>query len=257
MGTNYAQTPSLCPLVQSHSSPSELAASATQGEVFKELWPHKYARLRRASPYGHLPNWSVRQVIVKAGDDCRQELMAVQLLCEFHDIWVSDVGPAVRVCGIHVPKGLRCPAGAVVVPNAIPVGVAPPTPQSDRDRWERHSPRPRAAMPLHLRDDAAPALPPQKEAGLPLYVRPYQVLVTSSHSALIEVIPDAMSIHTVKASMPGGASLADWFFQRWRRGTPECQRAQRNFCESMVSRAAAAVAERGVEVHVLRACGRV
>jgi len=148
----------------SHRSPSQLAVSAkteTNRCAFRELWPHKFTRLKDASPFGHLPNWSVRQVIVKAGDDCRQELMAAQLLCECHDIW--------------------------------------------------------------------------KEAGLPLYVRPYQVLVTSSHSALIEVVPDAMSIHSVKATMPPGASLADWFFQRWHKGTPECQRAQRNFCESMAA----------------------
>lgn len=33
-----------------------------------------------SSPYGHLPNWRLLSVIVKSGDDLRQELMATQLL---------------------------------------------------------------------------------------------------------------------------------------------------------------------------------
>ena len=37
-----------------------------------------------------------------------------------------------------------------------------------------------------------------QESSLPLYVRPYEVLVTSSRTALIEVVPDSLSIHTIK-----------------------------------------------------------
>ena len=36
------------------------------------------------------------------------------------------------------------------------------------------------------------------ECSLPLYLRPYEVLVTSSRTALIEVVPDSLSIHTIK-----------------------------------------------------------
>jgi phosphatidylinositol 4-kinase B len=35
--------------------------------------------------------------------------------------------------------------------------------------------------------------------------------------------------------MPAGSSLPDWFFKRWPRGTPQCHRAQRNFCESLAA----------------------
>jgi len=41
------------------------------------------------------------------------------------------------------------------------------------------------------------------------------VLVTSSHSALIEVITDAPSIHTLKSRLPQGTSLHDHFRARY------------------------------------------
>lgn len=37
-------------------------------------------RIREGSPYGHLPNWRLLSVIVKCGDDLRQELLAFQVL---------------------------------------------------------------------------------------------------------------------------------------------------------------------------------
>lgn len=39
-----------------------------------------YRRIREASPYGHLLNWRLLSVIVKCGDDLRQELLAYQVL---------------------------------------------------------------------------------------------------------------------------------------------------------------------------------
>lgn len=37
-------------------------------------------RIREGSPYGHLPSWRLLSVIVKCGDDLRQELLAYQVL---------------------------------------------------------------------------------------------------------------------------------------------------------------------------------
>ena len=37
-------------------------------------------RISEASPYGHLLNWRLLPVIVKCGDDLRQELLAYQVL---------------------------------------------------------------------------------------------------------------------------------------------------------------------------------
>lgn len=55
--------------------------------MFRETWAAKKARIRAASPYGHLPSWDVFSVIVKTGADLRQEQLAVQLINEFGRIW--------------------------------------------------------------------------------------------------------------------------------------------------------------------------
>lgn len=62
-----------------------------------------------------------------------------------------------------------------------------------------------------LRKNAAMLL---QETQLPLWLRPYEVLVTSNRTALIELIPDSLSIHTIKAKSPPGTSLRDHFIAR-------------------------------------------
>jgi len=126
-------------------------------EVYGELFEEKKARVRNLSPHGTESNWDLYQLIVKSGDDCRQELLAVQLVQQFDFIF--------------------------------------------------------------------------KEAGLPLWVRPYEVLVTSSHTALIETVPDAISIHSLKSKWRG--ELRSFFVARYGAGTQALQDAQRKFVESM------------------------
>ncbi|PIO37435.1 hypothetical protein AB205_0079470 [Aquarana catesbeiana] len=48
--------------------------------ALKEPWEEKVRRIREGSPYGHFPNWRLLSVIVKCGDDLRQELLAYQVL---------------------------------------------------------------------------------------------------------------------------------------------------------------------------------
>ena len=48
--------------------------------ALKEPWEDKVARIKATSPYGHLPNWQLMSVIVKVGDDLRQELLVYQVL---------------------------------------------------------------------------------------------------------------------------------------------------------------------------------
>ncbi|EEF45158.1 phosphatidylinositol 4-kinase, putative [Ricinus communis] len=124
-----------------------------------ELWEIKKERIRKASVYGKLPGWDLRSVIVKSGDDCRQEHLAVQLISHFYDIF--------------------------------------------------------------------------QEAGLPLWLRPYEVLVTSSYTALIETIPDTASLHSIKSRYPSITSLRDFFVAKYEENSPSFKLAQRNFVESM------------------------
>ncbi|GBB88105.1 hypothetical protein RclHR1_14620005 [Rhizophagus clarus] len=55
--------------------------------VFSEDWETKRERIRKASPYGHYPNWRLLSVIVKTGADLRQEQLACQLIREMQRIW--------------------------------------------------------------------------------------------------------------------------------------------------------------------------
>ncbi|KAL5204981.1 hypothetical protein ABZP36_009852 [Zizania latifolia] len=124
-----------------------------------ELWTAKRERIRRSSVHGKLPGWDLRSVIVKSGDDCRQEHLAVQLVAHFYDIY--------------------------------------------------------------------------QEAGLPLWLRPYEVIVTSAYTALIETIPDTASIHSIKSRFPNITSLRDYYVAKYEENSPNFKLAQRNFVESM------------------------
>ncbi|CAN1349101.1 Phosphatidylinositol 4-kinase beta 1 [Linum perenne] len=124
-----------------------------------ELWEAKKDRIRKASAHGKLPGWELRSVIVKSGDDCRQEHLAVQLISHFYDIF--------------------------------------------------------------------------QEAGLPLWLRPYEVLVTSSYTALIETVPDTASIHSIKSRYANVTSLRDFFVAKYKENSSSFKLAQRNFVESM------------------------
>lgn len=70
---------------------------------------------------------------------------------------------------------------------------------------------------------------------LPLWVRPYEVLVTSNKTALIEFIHDTLSIHTIKHRSTPGTTLSQHFFSKFIKGTPECVAAQTNFVESLAA----------------------
>ena len=48
--------------------------------ALKEPWQEKAWCLTEGSPYGLLPSWGLLSVIVKCGDDLRQELLAFQVL---------------------------------------------------------------------------------------------------------------------------------------------------------------------------------
>jgi len=61
--------------------------------VLKEPWAEKVERIRESSPYGDLGGWRLMAVIVKCGDDLRQELLAYQYLSLLHRIWAEERVP--------------------------------------------------------------------------------------------------------------------------------------------------------------------
>ncbi|KAL7230320.1 hypothetical protein ACSBR2_008756 [Camellia fascicularis] len=164
--TLKGEAPAGLPLKGPGQDSSDAQPKVTNGGVPKagdalsgELWEVKKERIRKASVHGKLPGWDLRSVIVKSGDDCRQEHLAVQLISHFYDIF--------------------------------------------------------------------------QEAGLPLWLRPYEVLVASSYTALIETIPDTASLHSIKSRFPNITSLRDFFVAKYLENSPSFKLAQRNFVESM------------------------
>ncbi|GFE54128.1 phosphatidylinositol 4-kinase [Babesia ovis] len=75
--------------------------------VFPELFEDKKKQLRKYSPYGNLETWNVRAVIIKGGDDLRQEYMVNQLLILFNEIFSNA----------HLPLWLRPIEILVTGPN--------------------------------------------------------------------------------------------------------------------------------------------
>lgn len=61
--------------------------------VLKEPWEEKVSRIQESSPYGHLPGWCLMAVIVKCGDDLRQELLAYQYLSLLKKVWKEERVP--------------------------------------------------------------------------------------------------------------------------------------------------------------------
>ncbi|XP_078526602.1 phosphatidylinositol 4-kinase beta isoform X2 [Lissotriton helveticus] len=125
--------------------------------ALKEPWQEKVRRIREGSPYGHFPNWRLLSVIVKCGDDLRQELLAFQVLKQLQVIWEQE--------------------------------------------------------------------------RVPLWIKPYKILVISSDSGMIEPIVNAVSIHQVKKQSQ--LLLLDYFLQEHGSYTTEAfLTAQRNFVQS-------------------------
>uniref|UniRef100_A0A672FXE6 Phosphatidylinositol 4-kinase beta n=1 Tax=Salarias fasciatus TaxID=181472 RepID=A0A672FXE6_SALFA len=125
--------------------------------ALKEPWEEKVRRIREGSPYGHLPNWRLLSVIVKCGDDLRQELLAFQVLQQLKSIWEQE--------------------------------------------------------------------------RVPLWIKPYKILVLSADSGMIEPVVNAVSLHQVKKQSQ--LFLLDYFLQE--HGAPTTEEfltAQRNFVQS-------------------------
>ena len=133
---------------------------ALRQALWGELHEDRAETLRLQSVYGALPSWRLEKIIVKGGDDVRQEVLAGQLVSLFGDIFQA--------------------------------------------------------------------------ARLPLWLRPYEVVVTSTNSGLIEMIPNTISIDGLKkefANIPsfGVKSLNEIFTIVF---ADHLEEAQLNFIES-------------------------
>lgn len=128
--------------------------------ALKEPWEEKTNRIRQSSPYGHLPNWKLLCVIVKCGDDLRQEQLAYQFLKQLQQIW--------------------------------------------------------------------------KQERVPLWVKPYNIVVTSDNSGLIEPIINAVSLHQLKKNSK--LSLREYFHREFGGSCSEgFLTAQKNFVQSLAA----------------------
>lgn len=128
--------------------------------AFPETWQEKQEKLKKLSPYKNHPNWRLQSVIVKSGDDLRQEQLAMQLISTMYSIF--------------------------------------------------------------------------KKADLSLWLYPYSVIAINSNSGLIETVPDAISLDTLKKRIPNMKSLEDYFVSVYGIKTSiRFLQAQRNFVESL------------------------
>jgi hypothetical protein len=72
--------------------------------------------------------------------------------------------------------------------------------------------------------------------NLPLWLKPYEVVPTSAIGGYVEVVHDAISIHSLKEQLSADdSSLRSYFIKAYGDKTPEFLVAQRNFTESLAA----------------------
>lgn len=54
------------------------------------LWEYKYENIKKESPYNEFPSYALRQIIVKGGDDLRQEIVAMQLIKKLQAVFQKE-----------------------------------------------------------------------------------------------------------------------------------------------------------------------
>lgn len=71
--------------------------------------------------------------------------------------------------------------------------------------------------------------------GLPLWLQPYEVLPTSHQTALIELLPNSVSVHSIKRCLPPGTTLKAHFDRLFPEGSQEAEAAQLGFAQSLAA----------------------
>ena len=83
-----------------------LEPNSKASSAHTETWSQKCCRIRKSSPFGHLPNWNLYSFIVKSNADLRQEQLAIQLIDvirlifekEKVDCWLSPAHRIIVTC---------------------------------------------------------------------------------------------------------------------------------------------------------------
>lgn len=71
-----------------------------------------------------------------------------------------------------------------------------------------------------------------KEANLPLHLHPYEIIITSKSSGLIEFLPDTISIDALKKMLPSKCLISKFYRSHFKNTFIH---AQKNFCESLAA----------------------
>ncbi len=77
-----------------------------------------------------------------------------------------------------------------------------------------------------------------KAAGVPVWLRPYDILSTDEDGGIIEAVPDTVSVHALKEKDEAFTTLDDWFVRYFRRGRHAEKRdslARQNFARSLAA----------------------
>lgn len=76
------------------------------GLSFGETWNQKRTRIGESSPYGNLPGWTIKSVIVKTNADLRQEVFTLQLIGLCEKIF-QEAGLSLWLCAYQmIPTGI-------------------------------------------------------------------------------------------------------------------------------------------------------
>ena len=128
-------------------------------DIFGQNWSTITLEIQSKSQYKNYKSLSIESFIYKSNDDLRQEVMTMQLIKKFNEIF--------------------------------------------------------------------------KKANLPLHLHPYEIVITSSQSGLIEFLPDTISIDALKKKLLDYKITFNQFFRAYFKENFE--EAQKNFVESLAA----------------------
>lgn len=75
------------------------------------------------------------------------------------------------------------------------------------------------------------------QAKLSLWLKPYEIVATGPNCGLIEVVTDALSIHSIKEKMGPNSTLLDYFRRQFgqKKDSARFKKARENFCNSLAA----------------------